>query len=116
MAHSKGATDAVTALADPANEDLLAHVVGLIAIQPVHGGSAVADLVAKHGVLQGPANEAFEKLLPALNKDTNVGSRDALKDLRTQITDQDESYEDILKRLDQAYTAVTKLRDSFEAQ
>jgi hypothetical protein len=83
LAHSKGGTDAVTALADPKNRDLLPHVAGLIAIQPVYGGSNVADAMGSNGVFAATAKRFFERVLPAINKETDTGSGDAVLDLTT---------------------------------
>ncbi len=71
LAHSKGATDATAALAlDPA---LAAKVVGVIAIQPVYGGSPIADIVAGSSVLRGSVKLVFERVFK--------GEREAVLDL-----------------------------------
>jgi len=71
MAHSKGGTDVTAALAlYPA---VRRHVVGVIAIQPVYGGSYVADLVSEKKVLRGSMALVFEKVFK--------GQRDAVIDL-----------------------------------
>ncbi len=58
LAHSKGATDTMAALAqDPS---LLASVAGVIAIQPVYGGSPVANVIAKHRLLEKAVQAVFE--------------------------------------------------------
>lgn len=59
LAHSKGATDATAALAlEPA---LVAHVAGVIAIQPVYAGSPVADWVTGSAALSATVKVVFEK-------------------------------------------------------
>ncbi|MDC3378685.1 hypothetical protein OAX78_00195 [Planctomycetota bacterium] len=83
LAHSKGGADTVTALSDPANRDLLPWIAGLIAIQPVYGGSPVADLVGSDHILQATADQAFERILPAINKEDDTGDRAAVRDLRS---------------------------------
>lgn len=71
LAHSKGGTDTTAALAlDP---KLTKHVAGVIAVQPVYGGSPVADLVNAQTVLRGSMALVFEKVFK--------GSRDAVLDL-----------------------------------
>lgn len=58
VAHSKGGTDTTAALAgDPT---LAKHVAGVIAIQPVYGGSPIADVVASHKTLTGTVKVVFE--------------------------------------------------------
>lgn len=71
MAHSKGGTDVTAALA--LYPDLRPSVVGVIAIQPVYGGSFVADLVAENKVLRGPMALVFEGVFK--------GQREAVIDL-----------------------------------
>lgn len=71
LAHSKGGTDVTAALA--LYPDLRASVVGVIAIQPVYGGSYVADLVAANKVLRGPMALVFEQVFK--------GQREAVIDL-----------------------------------
>lgn len=71
MAHSKGGTDVTAALA--LYPELRRHVVGVIAIQPVYGGSYVADLVAEQKVLRGSMALVFEKVFK--------GQREAVIDL-----------------------------------
>lgn len=71
MAHSKGGTDVTAALA--LYPEVRRHVVGVIAIQPVYGGSYVADLVAKQKVLRGSMALVFEKVFK--------GQREAVIDL-----------------------------------
>ena len=71
LAHSKGGTDVTAAIAlDPG---IRRHVVGVIAIQPVYGGSYVADLVSKQKVLRGSMALVFEKVFK--------GQREAVIDL-----------------------------------
>jgi hypothetical protein len=82
LAHSKGGADTITALSDPRNEDLLPHVRGLMAVQPVYGGSPIADLVGSSCLIQKTVDLFFERALPAINRETDVGSRDAVQDLR----------------------------------
>ena len=84
IAHSKGGADTITALSNPANLDLLDHVVGLIAIQPVYAGSPVADEVGKSGLVQGLADKAFECIFPLLNREDDRGSGLAVRDLRSE--------------------------------
>ena len=58
FAHSKGATDALAALAiDPA---LAALVAGVVAVQPVFGGSPVAQVIEKHRLLDKAVKAVFE--------------------------------------------------------
>jgi hypothetical protein len=83
MAHSKGGADAITALSDPANADLLPHVAGLMAIQPVYGGSPIADIVGQHTLIQATADAFFARVLPVINRETDTGSGAAVRDLRT---------------------------------
>lgn len=83
IAHSKGGADTITALSNPANLDLLDHVAGLIAIQPVYAGSPVADEVGKSGLVQGLADKAFECIFPLLNREDDQGSGLAVRDLRS---------------------------------
>lgn len=71
FAHSKGGTDSSAALA--LYPDLIPHVAGMIAIQPVYGGSPVADLVQSQSVLRGSMEVVFEQVFG--------GSRDAVLDL-----------------------------------
>jgi pimeloyl-ACP methyl ester carboxylesterase len=71
MAHSKGGTDVTAALA--LYPEVRRHVVGVIAIQPVYGGSYVADLVAEKKVLRGSMALVFEKVFK--------GQREAVIDL-----------------------------------
>lgn len=105
IAHSKGGADTITALADPRSADLLPHVAGLIAIQPVYGGSRIADFVAAgtpfehilheacgsrfnnavRSSLQWTVDQAFSKLLPFVNKVDSDGSPDAVRDLRSEV-------------------------------
>ncbi|MBX3472259.1 MAG: hypothetical protein KF878_35860 [Planctomycetes bacterium] len=84
LAHSKGGADTITALADPTNRDLLPHVRGLMAIQPVYGGSPIADLVGGSCAIQGTVDLFFERALPRINRVDDVGSRDAVRDLRSE--------------------------------
>jgi hypothetical protein len=84
LAHSKGGADTITALSDPANRDLLPHVVGLMAIQPVFGGSPIADLVGCHSLIQASVDQFFERALPVINRVDDEGSRDAVRDLRSE--------------------------------
>lgn len=84
LAHSKGGADTVTALSDPANRDLLPHVAAFMAIQPVHGGSPIADLVGSSCLIQGTVDRFFERALPRINRETDTGSRDAVQDLRSE--------------------------------
>jgi hypothetical protein len=74
FAHSKGATDSTAAIA--LNPDLVPHVAGLIAIQPVYRGSPVANLAAKGG-LQA-------KAVQLLSDVWSGGSRDAVLDITTE--------------------------------
>ena len=60
MAHSKGGTDTTAALA--LEPGLAALVRGVIAIQPVYGGSYVADLVAGQRQLRGTMALVFEQV------------------------------------------------------
>lgn len=83
LAHSKGGADTITCLADPRNAGLLPSVVGLMAIQPVYGGSPIADLVGTSSLIQKPVDLFFERVLPVLNRVDEVGSRDAVQDLRS---------------------------------
>lgn len=84
LAHSKGGADTVTALSDPANRDLLPHVAAFLAIQPVYAGSPIADLVGSSCLIQGTVDQFFERALPAINRETDTGSRDAVQDLRSE--------------------------------
>lgn len=84
LAHSKGGADTITALSDPANRDLLRHVAGLMAIQPVYGGSPIADLVGSNCLIQGTVDQFFERALPVINRVDDEGSRDAVRDLRSE--------------------------------
>lgn len=84
LAHSKGGADTITALSDPRNRDLLPHVAGLMAIQPVYGGSPIADLVGKSCLIQGTVDHFFERVLPAINRVDDEGDRDAVRDLRSE--------------------------------
>ncbi len=83
LAHSKGGADTVTALSDPALREVLPRIVAFGAIQPVYAGSPVADLVGRSRVFQGVADKAFEALLPRVNRETDMGDRDAVRDLRS---------------------------------
>jgi hypothetical protein len=83
IAHSKGGADTITALADPRNRDLLPHVRGLMAIQPVYGGSPIADIVGTHSLIQAAVDQFFERVLPVINRVDDEGSRDAVRDLRS---------------------------------
>jgi predicted alpha/beta hydrolase family esterase len=83
VAHSKGGADTITALSDPANRDLLPHVRGLMAIQPVYGGSPIADVVGTNCIIQATADQFFERVLPKVNRVDDEGSRDAVRDLRS---------------------------------
>jgi pimeloyl-ACP methyl ester carboxylesterase len=59
FAHSKGAADALAALAkDPS---LAQHVHGVIAVQPVFGGSPIADFIAKQRLLSPAVKLVFER-------------------------------------------------------
>ncbi|MGE0706503.1 MAG: hypothetical protein AB7N76_15635 [Planctomycetota bacterium] len=71
LAHSKGGTDTTAALA--LYPDLRDKVLGVIAIQPVFGGSYVADLVGSSKALTGTVAVVFEKVFK--------GQRDAVLDL-----------------------------------
>ncbi|MDF1660709.1 MAG: hypothetical protein P1V97_03000 [Planctomycetota bacterium] len=71
FAHSKGGTDTTAALA--LYPDLIKHVAGVVAVQPVYGGSPVADLVQAQSVLRGSMALVFEQVFK--------GSRDAVLDL-----------------------------------
>lgn len=71
LAHSKGGTDVTAALA--LYPELRQHVVGVIAIQPVYGGSYVADLVNEKKILRGSMALVFEKVFK--------GQREAVIDL-----------------------------------
>lgn len=84
LAHSKGGADTVTALSAPANSDLLAHVRGLMTIQPVYGGSPISDLVGTSCVIQASVDQFFERVLPVVNRVDDEGSRDAVRDLRSE--------------------------------
>lgn len=84
LAHSKGGADTITALSDPANRDLLPHVAGLMAIQPVYGGSPIADLVGSSCAIQAFVDQFFERALPVINRVDDEGSRDAVRDLRSE--------------------------------
>lgn len=84
IAHSKGGADTITALSDPRNRDLLPHVRGLMAIQPVYGGSPIADVVGTSCVIQATADQFFERVLPKINRVDDEGSRDAVRDLRSE--------------------------------
>jgi hypothetical protein len=84
LAHSKGGADTVTALADPANRDLLPHVRGLMTIQPVYGGSPISDLVGTNCLIQASVDQFFERVLPVVNRVDDEGSRDAVRDLRSE--------------------------------
>ena len=84
LAHSKGGADTVTALSDPANRDLLPKVVAFMAIQPVYGGSPIADLVGGHCAIQGMVDLFFERVLPVVNRVDDTGDRGAVQDLRTE--------------------------------
>jgi hypothetical protein len=83
LAHSKGGADTITCLADPRNASLLPSVVGLMAIQPVYGGSPIADLVGTHCLIQKSVDLFFERVLPAVNRVDDTGSGDAVQDLRS---------------------------------
>ncbi|HBP22076.1 MAG TPA: hypothetical protein DEA08_30380 [Planctomycetes bacterium] len=74
MAHSKGGTDTTAALA--LEPDLARSVLGVIAIQPVYGGSYVADFVAGQRQLSGTMAFVFEKVFK--------GERAAVLDLTHQ--------------------------------
>jgi hypothetical protein len=104
IAHSKGGADTITALADPKNADLLPHVAGFVAIQPVYAGSRIADFVAdgtpvSHilheacgdrlnakllGALQKGVDVVFRDVLPLINRVDRSGSPDAVRDLRSR--------------------------------
>jgi hypothetical protein len=84
LAHSKGGADTVTALSDPANRDLLPRIAALMAIQPVYGGSPIADLVGSHCAIQGVVDLFFERVLPVVNRVDDTGDRGAVQDLRTE--------------------------------
>jgi hypothetical protein len=71
FAHSKGGTDSTAAVG--LHPEILPHVAGLIAIQPVYGGSPVADLAGGHWLTTGGVQLAFEVWAG--------GSRDAVLDL-----------------------------------
>jgi hypothetical protein len=71
MAHSKGATDTTAAIA--LHPEIIPHVVGVIAIQPVYGGSYVADLVGSSRALTASMALVFEKVFK--------GQRSAVLDL-----------------------------------
>ncbi|RMG08315.1 MAG: hypothetical protein D6731_22175 [Planctomycetota bacterium] len=71
FAHSKGATDATAAVA--LEPDLIPHLAGLVAIQPVYGGSAIADLAAHDALTLAGVRLALEGWAG--------GSRDAVVDL-----------------------------------
>lgn len=60
MAHSKGGTDTTAAIA--LEPDLARSVLGVIAIQPVYGGSYVADFVAGQRQLRGTMALVFEQV------------------------------------------------------
>lgn len=85
LAHSKGGADAITAVSDPANKDLLPKIAGLIAIQPVYAGSLVADTVGQSSLIQAAADKAFSCIFPKLNRVDDSGSGDAVRDLRTSV-------------------------------
>lgn len=72
FAHSKGGTDTTAALA--LYPDLVPLVAGVVAIQPVYGGSPVADIVGSSRVLTGSVKLVFETVFK--------GSRDAVLDLQ----------------------------------
>lgn len=84
LAHSKGGADTVTALSDPANRDLLPRIAALMAIQPVYGGSPIADLVGSNCAIQSTVDLFFERVLPAVNRVDDTGDRGAVQDLRTE--------------------------------
>jgi hypothetical protein len=84
LAHSKGGADTVTALSDPANRDLLPKVRGLMTIQPVYGGSPISDLVGSNCIIQASVDQFFERVLPVVNRVDDEGSRDAVRDLRSE--------------------------------
>lgn len=84
IAHSKGGADTITALSDPLNRDLLPHVAGLVAIQPVYAGSPVADEVGKSALVQALADKAFSCIFPLINRVDDTGSGDAVRDLRSE--------------------------------
>lgn len=71
LAHSKGATDTTAALA--LYPDLIAMTAGLIAVQPVFGGSPIADLVSKSSFLSGAVRITFERIFK--------GEKEAVSDL-----------------------------------
>ena len=58
IAHSKGGSDTTAALA--LNPDLSKVVAGVVLIQPVYGGSPVAQLVEKHRFLEAAVQAIFE--------------------------------------------------------
>ena len=58
VAHSKGGSDTTAALA--LNPDLTKAVAGVVLIQPVYGGSPVAQLVEKHRLLEKAVQAIFE--------------------------------------------------------
>jgi len=84
VAHSKGGADAITALTDPANRDLLPRVAAFAAIQPVYAGSPIADLVGSSSLIQGSVDAFFERVLPAVNRVDDEGEREAVRDLRSE--------------------------------
>lgn len=84
LAHSKGGADTVTALSDPANRDLLPRIAAFMAIQPVYGGSPIADLVGSNCAIQSTVDLFFERVLPAVNRVDDTGDRGAVQDLRTE--------------------------------
>lgn len=102
FAHSKGGADTVTALSDPANRDLLPHVAGFVAIQPVYAGARISDGIESGELIEHIArirserigkvaekavrkvtDAAFEHLLPLINRKEKDGSAAAWRDLRS---------------------------------
>ncbi len=58
--HSKGATDALAAVALDAAAR--ANVLGVVALQPVYGGSPIAQVVEKHAALDKAVKLVFERV------------------------------------------------------
>ncbi|MEZ6188557.1 MAG: hypothetical protein R3F62_26590 [Planctomycetota bacterium] len=102
FAHSKGGADTVTALADPANQDLLPYVTGFVAIQPVFSGARISDGIESgeliryvtrirhekvsriaEKLVRETTDAAFDHVLPLLNLEDDHGDRLAWRDLRT---------------------------------
>lgn len=74
FAHSKGGTDATAALA--LYPDLIPHVAGMVAIQPVYGGSPVANFAGSTSLTAAGVALAFEVWAG--------GNRDAVLDITTE--------------------------------